>query len=100
MTKILVRDPISAQGMNLLQSDSDCLTIDCSEISEPEFLSELADADALVVRSRTRVDPSLLNHAPRLRVVGRAGAGVDNIDLSAATEKGSAGHEHARWQQH
>ncbi len=74
--------------MNLLQSDSDCLTIDCSEISEPEFLSELADADALVVRSRTRVDPSLLNHAPRLRVVGRAGAGVDNIDLSAATEKG------------
>ena len=86
--KVLVRDPISAQGMDLLQSESECLTIDCSKTGEPEFLREMADADALVVRSRTQVDASLLSTAPRLRVVGRAGAGVDNIDLTTATEKG------------
>ena len=48
----------------------------------------LADADALVVRSAVQVDDSLMEHAPKLRVVGRAGVGVDNIDADAATRRG------------
>jgi D-3-phosphoglycerate dehydrogenase / 2-oxoglutarate reductase len=48
----------------------------------------LADADALVVRSAVQVDDALLEHAPRLRVIGRAGVGVDNIDAEAATRRG------------
>src|SRR6266542_4969746 len=48
----------------------------------------LAEADALLVRSETRVTVELLDAAPRLRVIGRAGAGVDTIDVDAATERG------------
>jgi D-3-phosphoglycerate dehydrogenase len=48
----------------------------------------LADADALVVRSAVQVDDALMDHAPKLRVVGRAGVGVDNIDADAATRRG------------
>ena len=52
------------------------------------MLRELTDADGLLVRSGTLVTPELLAQAPRLRVVGRAGVGVDNIDLEAATRQG------------
>ena len=55
----------------------------------PEGLpAALADADALVVRSAVQVDEALLEHAPKLRVIGRAGVGVDNIDMEAATRHG------------
>src|ERR1700741_2542117 len=50
--------------------------------------NELKDADGLVVRSAVQVDDALLEHAPKLRVVGRAGVGVDNIDTDAATRRG------------
>ena len=50
--------------------------------------AELADADALVVRSAVQADAALLSHAPKLRVIGRAGVGVDNIDTDAATRQG------------
>jgi len=50
--------------------------------------SALADADALVVRSAVQVDDALMEHAPKLRVIGRAGVGVDNIDAEAATRRG------------
>src|SRR5258708_10466080 len=50
--------------------------------------AELADADALVVRSAVQADAKLLESAPRLRVIGRAGVGVDNIDTDAATHRG------------
>ena len=49
---------------------------------------EIRDAEALIVRSATQVTPDLLSQAARLRVVGRAGVGVDNVDLEAATRKG------------
>src|SRR5580698_690562 len=55
----------------------------------PEGLpAALAEADALVVRSAVQVDDALLEHAPKLRVIGRAGVGVDNIDADAATRRG------------
>ena len=55
----------------------------------------MADADALIVRSATRVTPELLDKAPKLRAVGRAGVGVDNIDLPKRYQTRSTGDEHA-----
>nr|WP_319383584.1 hydroxyacid dehydrogenase [uncultured Roseibium sp.] len=64
---------------------------DPSLVDDPERLRlELAQADALIVRNRTRVDLDLLNAAPRLCVVGRLGVGLENIDLDACAEKGVA----------
>ncbi|WP_300345471.1 phosphoglycerate dehydrogenase [Nesterenkonia sp.] len=54
----------------------------------PRLFSDIADADALMVRSATQVDAEVLSHAPRLKVVARAGVGLDNVDISAATEAG------------
>ncbi|MGE5087731.1 MAG: NAD(P)-dependent oxidoreductase, partial [Candidatus Levyibacteriota bacterium] len=54
----------------------------------PELQARLADADALIVRNRTRVDAQLLACAPRLRVVGRLGVGLDNIDVDACRARG------------
>jgi (S)-sulfolactate dehydrogenase len=53
-----------------------------------DLLAGLADADALIVRNRTRVDAALLARAPRLRIVGRLGVGLDNIDVPACTGRG------------
>ena len=61
------------------------------QVSQPAaaaLAKDLADADALIVRSATRVTEELLTHAQRLRAIGRAGVGVDNIDLDAATQRG------------
>lgn len=82
--KIVVADRISDHGIKLLTDQG-------WRVSQPpaEALSrELDDADGLIVRSATRVSEDLLTHAPRLRVIGRAGVGVDNIDVDAATDRG------------
>src|SRR5580700_3986422 len=82
--KIIVADKISPHGVQLLMDSG-------WQVSQPAaaaLAAELADADALIVRSATRVTDELLSHAPRLRIVGRAGVGVDNIDLEAATRRG------------
>jgi D-3-phosphoglycerate dehydrogenase len=59
-------------------------------VSPPELESLLADADALVIRSGTKVTADVIARAPRLRVIGRAGIGVDNVDVNAATARGIA----------
>src|SRR6476619_2141283 len=53
-----------------------------------DLARQLADADAVIVRNRTRVDAALLAHAPKLRVVGRLGVGLDNLDLEACATRG------------
>jgi D-3-phosphoglycerate dehydrogenase len=82
--RIIVADPISERGIDLLRATG-------WEVLRPtkETLdAELPTADALVVRSATRVTAAVLERAPKLRVVGRAGVGVDNVDLDAATRRG------------
>jgi len=54
---------------------------------DPAFAEHMHQADALIVRTYTNVDTSLLDHAPKLRVVGRAGAGLDNIDITACRQR-------------
>ena len=83
--KILVAEPLSPAGIELLQSQTGWSTV----VSNPkEYAQHLADADALVVRSAVQVNADVLAKAPKLRVVGRAGVGVDNVDLDAATAAG------------
>src|SRR5579885_1190033 len=86
--KIIVAEKISASAVALLQQPRWTLLL--PDQLEGKLSTHLQDADALIVRSAVQVDHALLEHAPRLRVIGRAGVGVDNVDLEAATRKGIA----------
>ena len=83
--KILVAEPLAAAGIELLKAQPGWNII----VSNPkEYAQHLADADALLVRSAVKVNAEVLAKAPKLRVIGRAGVGVDNVDLPAATAAG------------
>src|SRR5689334_5944064 len=82
--KVIVADKISERGVELLKQSGLNTVLTTKETID----KELADAEALIVRSATRVTPTLLDKAPRLRAIGRAGVGVDNIDLQEATRRG------------
>jgi D-3-phosphoglycerate dehydrogenase len=87
MHRVVVADPVAPAGLDLLR-EAGVDIVDAAGTGRAELLGLLAGADALLVRSRTRVDRELLEAGDRLRVVGRAGIGVDNIDLDCATELG------------
>ncbi|HEY1484293.1 MAG TPA: hydroxyacid dehydrogenase, partial [Candidatus Acidoferrum sp.] len=82
--KVIVADKISERGVELLKETGWNIV----QTTKDNLNAELSDADALIVRSATKVTPELLDKAPRLRVVGRAGVGVDNINLDEATKRG------------
>jgi len=82
--KVIVADKISERGVELLKKSG----LNTVLTTKDTIGAELADADALIVRSATRVTPELLDKAPKLRAVGRAGVGVDKIDLPEATQRG------------
>ena len=82
--KVIVADKISDRGVELLKQTGWKIVATTKET----LGGELAEAEALIVRSATKVTADLLDKAPRLRVVGRAGVGVDNIDLDEATKRG------------
>lgn len=84
--RVLVAEPLSAEGLELLRSEHE---VDFSpELSREDFLNRLPGFDALIVRSGVKVDAEAIAAGTRLRVVGRAGVGVDNIDVAAATAAG------------
>ncbi len=83
--KVIVADKISDRGIQLLKEQPGWNVV---LTTKDNLVAEIADADALVVRSATKVTPELLDKAPHLRAVGRAGVGVDNIDLEEATKRG------------
>lgn len=88
MFKVLVSDPISDLGIQQLM-DADDVTVDKNTgLSEDELVQIIGDYDALLVRSQTRVTERIMTAGKNLKVVGRAGVGVDNIDLEAATQRG------------
>src|SRR5277367_4339679 len=88
--KIVLAEKVSPATLAVLASEPDWQILTPEDVAKlPGKLAEaLADADALVVRSAVQVDDALLEHAPKLRVIGRAGVGVDNIDTDAATRRG------------
>jgi D-3-phosphoglycerate dehydrogenase len=88
--KIVVCDPISPKGIALLQQRPEFnVVVLPKRLPEAELLPIVADAVALVVRSETKVTAKVIAAAPKLRVVGRAGVGVDNVDIEAATQHGT-----------
>lgn len=86
--KIVIAEKMSARAIELLREEP--WEIVLPEQAAGNLAAQLADADALIVRSAVQADAKLLEHAKKLRVIGRAGVGVDNIDLDAATKKGIA----------
>lgn len=86
--KIIVAEKISASAVAQLQEPG-WVVITADQL-DGELPQQLETADALIVRSTVQADSKLLAHAHKLRVIGRAGVGVDNIDLEAATHKGIA----------
>jgi D-3-phosphoglycerate dehydrogenase len=86
--KIVVADDLPSSALELLRAEADWM-VDARSGREPAALAAaVADADALLVRSATKVDAGLLAAAPRLRIVARAGTGVDNVDVEAASARG------------
>ncbi|MFC1939151.1 phosphoglycerate dehydrogenase [Chloroflexota bacterium] len=86
MMKVLVADTIGEEGVNILSS---CAEVDVKTGLKPEeLLSIIGDYEALVVRSQTRVTAEVIEAGKKLQVIGRAGVGVDNIDVEEATQRG------------
>jgi len=87
--KILVCDPISPKGIELLKQRPEFNVVVLEKrLSEAELIPEVSDAVGMIVRSETKVTRKVIEAAPKLKVVGRAGVGVDNIDVEVATEHG------------
>jgi D-3-phosphoglycerate dehydrogenase len=85
--KIVLAEKVSPATLAVFQQEPGWQIITPDQIKNG-LAAELADADALVVRSAVQADAKLLESAPKLRVIGRAGVGVDNIDTAAATHRG------------
>jgi D-3-phosphoglycerate dehydrogenase len=86
MQKVMVADEISSEGIDLLQG---ALTVKYDpKITPEQLLEQIGEYDALLVRSRTKVTAEVIKRGTKLKVIGRAGVGVDNIDIIAATEAG------------
>ena len=84
--KVLIADPISEEGIENLRS---CAEVDVKVGLKPEeLISIIGDYEALMVRSQTKVTADIIRAGKKLQVIGRAGVGVDNIDVGEATKEG------------
>lgn len=88
MYRILITDVLDVAGFERLSTFADVAVEVKTNLDQEALLASLPGIDALIVRSGTRVDSDLIAAAPDLRVIGRAGIGIDNIDVHAATMKG------------
>ncbi|MBI3333038.1 MAG: phosphoglycerate dehydrogenase [Candidatus Omnitrophica bacterium] len=86
--RILVTDPLAEEGIRLLQTENQVQVDVKLKLAEEELVKVIGGYDGLVVRSGTQVTKEVLAHAKRLKVIGRAGAGLDNIDVEAASKQG------------
>jgi D-3-phosphoglycerate dehydrogenase len=88
MYKVLISDQLHPEALAWLEEQQDIELLNRPETERAELQQLIAEVEALIVRSRTRVDAELIGQAKRLRVIGRAGTGLDNIDLVAAGRAG------------
>ena len=86
--KILIADPISPKGIDLLRAGAKLLVDVKTGLKESDLLGIVAEYSAIVVRSQTKITANVIAAASKLKVVGRAGVGVDNVDVDAATQRG------------
>ncbi|MGA7156347.1 MAG: phosphoglycerate dehydrogenase, partial [Acidobacteriaceae bacterium] len=85
--KIVLAEKVSPATLAIFQKEPGWNIVTADQIPAGGLPAELADADALIVRSAVQADAALLAAAPKLRIIGRAGVGVDNIDAAEATRK-------------
>jgi D-3-phosphoglycerate dehydrogenase / 2-oxoglutarate reductase len=88
MYKVLVTDTIAESGLDILRAADDVELDYRAGLKGAELLAAVAESDALITRSGTAVTPELVNAGTRLRIVGRAGVGLDNVDVDACTARG------------
>ncbi len=88
--RVLVTDRVAISGLHPIVDDETFDVASVDDSKSDEFMSALSAADALIVRSATRVTRELIGHGAQLRAIGRAGVGVDNVDIVAASERGIA----------
>ena len=101
MPKVLISDKLSKAAVDIFESAGVEVDFQPDLGKDPAaLLKAVADIDGLAVRSATKVTAEVLAAAPDLRVIGRAGVGVDNIDIPAAYRQGHCRHEHALRQLH
>ena len=86
--KILVSDPLGEKGVSILKKEKSLQVDVVTGLKEEELKKIIGQYDAIVVRSATKLTKNVLEEAKKLRVIGRAGVGVDNVDLEAATKQG------------
>ncbi len=88
MVKILVSDPLSEEGIKILKEVKDFQVDIKTDLKPDELKAIIKEYHALIVRSATKVTRDIINAASQLKVIGRAGVGLDNVDLEASTNKG------------
>ncbi|MDD2554321.1 MAG: phosphoglycerate dehydrogenase [Desulfotomaculaceae bacterium] len=86
--KVLVMDNVEEEGLQALRREPDIQVDIGSKMTEDELVEIIGDYDGMIVRSATKVTARVLEHATKMKVIGRAGVGVDNIDVAAATARG------------
>ena len=86
--KVLIADPISDRGIEELAAGGALEVVIKTGLTEAQILEVIAEFSAIVVRSQTKVTAAVLQTGTRLKVVGRAGVGVDNVDVESATKRG------------
>src|SRR3712207_5575709 len=86
--KVLIADPISQRGIEELASGEQLDVVVRIGLAQPDLIAAIPEFSAIVVRSETKVTADVLNAGSKLRVVGRAGVGVDNVDVDTATRRG------------
>ncbi|RQW80376.1 MAG: phosphoglycerate dehydrogenase, partial [Methanothrix sp.] len=84
--KVLVSDSLAEEGISRLKTGADVDVI--TNLTPEELINKIKEYDALVIRSGTKVTADVINAADKLKVIGRAGVGIDNVDVEAATKKG------------
>lgn len=85
--KVLVSDPLNKEGMVILEEAEGIEVVEKTGLSEDELIEEIKDYQGLIVRSGTTVTGPIIEAASNLKVIGRAGSGVDNVDVKAATSR-------------
>ncbi len=86
MAKILISDAIAKEGVELLKKEGH--EVDVKKLTPEELVAQIGGYDAIIVRSATKVTADVINAGKNLKIIGRAGVGLDNVDAKAAKEKG------------